>query len=168
MSSLLTSLPALLDVSDDDEDSVIVRLYPLFRGLFIDDRPKHFGVAVEINLNVIDEGKEEMFWHLVLYNQKRGRDTFLDRSRAARLLWVKPVIEALPQKGLHIFDHQHKLNVVRRYVWLPAQDYRVILQPVAGAGQQTVYRLISAHYIDFDREKWNMRRKYSERIRELS
>lgn len=168
MPNLITSLPALLDVSGDDEDPVIDRLYSLFRSLFINDKPKHFEVDVEINLSIIDEMKEEMFWHLVLYNQRRGRDSFLDPSRAARLPWVKPAIEALPQKGLIIFDHQHKFNVVRRYIWLPVQNYRVILQPVSGTGRHVVYRLISAHPIDLDRSKWNMRKKYKERIRELS
>lgn len=166
MNSASGWLPPLLPTEGDRND-LIERLFTVFRRDIEFGKLVHDGLVVEWDNRVLPEGKgkPEMFWHLIQCYQKRGDDGVFDPFRARRLAWVRPIIMLTEKDVITSFDYFEPKRVIRRYLWVRSERYRVILQKILSRDGPPVFILISGHFIDHDRANDQMLEKYENRIR---
>ncbi len=98
---------------------------------------------------------------MISRNDPQSGDRIPDYRRAERLCWCKPVIEHAdePEVASWRADHQ---GGVREYLWLPEEDYVVIL--AEHARDTSVSVLITAYCVDGDSSRRKLRRSYENRL----
>jgi len=85
---------------------------------------------------------------------------FIDNRRAERLPWARPMMESTARNEIRVFDYDHgtKDVGVRRYVWLADYDYVLIFQK-----KKKAMFWVTAYYIDSDRGRRDLIRRYEQR-----
>jgi len=158
-------LPEPLNPDDyEDWERLEDAAYRIFCQDFIDKEPPlHHEKLVKLNfdkdLREI-KGREKSFYHLVKKTEdKRSRRIVEDPLRAARIGWVRPLIENSDAKDVRIWDYWESdySDFVRRYIWLENYRFVVILQE-----EVSEFVLITAYYVD--RED-RLKNKYNKRIK---
>lgn len=118
---------------------------------------------------------EEGFWHLVTRDQwvhdsktnRKIKERLPDLDRAARLPWVKPIIdhEAAPDVVAFDFeDETRKGAVIRTYLWLRNWDYVVIFEKQPKA-KGDIYMLVTSFLVDIPAKRTDLQSRYDRRLK---
>jgi hypothetical protein len=141
----------------------LTRLYAIFTRDFKDHTTVHQGLPVRYDSRVLPDGdgKEEGFWHVITKEERKTGQRLPDYRRAERLPWARPLLEADAPEDVRVFDYDHgpKDKGVRRYVWLHAHDYVLVL-----VLRKAVFRWITAYYVDGEGYRRDLQRRYDERM----
>ena len=159
--SLPNYLPDILKLEGEYND-IIDKAYEIFKRDFIDNTTKYDGVPVIYDKRIIaaSMGKKVGFWHLISKEMKPLEGRFLDKERAQRLPWIKPLIEREFEGVLHFeYDEGSKDKGIRTYIWLKDYDYLVVLKK-----RGNVYILITAYCILSSTSRHNIQRRYENRL----
>ena len=168
-------LPEILEV-DPWRAETYDYLYDIFCRDIRDSRLRYKGKDVWI-FHQLEDGKEEVFWHLTTRKPKPKRiprhklkfyppgqtheptgERLPDPDRCARLNWVKPLIENSNDPEVLSWDYEEGNEAIKTYVWLKELNFVVIMKKY-GDGKR---RLITAFYVD--RGYKDYERKYAQRI----
>jgi len=151
-------LPEMLPVNPWTSDTY-EKLYQLFCRDLKDTRPTYCGSEVWFFLDM-DDGKEEIFWHLTSRDDKRTGERLPDLRRSERLPWVRPMLDQPDQPEILDWDHEEGDGAIKTYVWLKDHDFVVIMKKMRNGSR----RLITSFWIEYDNTRRKMQRKYDRRI----
>ena len=133
----------------EDEDSYLARLYLVFQNDFKTTQPLFRGYRVGCRKHPITHGYEEGFFHLTSFDYfgKGFENRVLDEDRAARLPWIRPVIENYGCsrnccRKLIIWNEQKRWKIL-----FPDERYLVVLDQ-----RKNYYVVVTAYYIDKSHE----------------
>lgn len=160
MNNLPSFLPEMLNL-DGGWESVLEKLYTVFKKDFIDNNVFYNNSKIIYDKRKIEGDKEEGFWHLITKeDEKLGR--IPDYDRAKRLPWDKPTIENHSDPVIKSWDYLEGSGKIRIYLWLENYDYVIILQKNAGRGKHLIV-LITAFYVE-EYKKKDLQKRYEKRI----
>jgi hypothetical protein len=149
--------------TDGEWEIVCASLYEVFIGDFIYGRPRFQTFPVWWNRKIEVGGHyEEGFWHLITKDDRRAGERRFDPRRAERLPWCGPSILRAEEPCYLVWDHKEGDGSIRTYIWYEQGDYLVVLQKRPHRLGQVAF-LITAHYIEGDGRRRNLRRKYAKR-----
>jgi len=154
-------LPSLLDL-DGEWNTILERLYSVFKRDFKESQAYHRGIKVIYNGTIRSDGlgKEEGFWHVVSRDDDKTGERLIDYPRAKRLPWAKPLMESPEIAEIKVWQYQEGTadRGLRTYIWLEEYNYVLILQR-----KKHVFYWVTAFYVDSWKKKENLRRKYENR-----
>jgi hypothetical protein len=151
-------------------------LYAIFCRDIRDSNLQYRGCRVWI-YRKLEDGKEEIFWHLTSREVKptpiprRQRHFFpagqthltqqrtTDPKRCERLPWIKPLIQHPTDPEVLAWDYLEGDGSVKTYVWLKAENFVVIMKKLPD-GQR---RLVTSFYVDEEYKRKDFERKYANR-----
>lgn len=138
-------------------DEIVEFLYMIFKSDFI-DTPCHVANTIYIDpqSHKKKEGKEEIFWHVITRKERGNRK--LDKYRASRIRWIKPIILNYNYHKIKMFYYLESSGKLRLYLWAFEVDFVVILQKL---GASSSY-LVTSFYIDNQKKRNVFERKYNE------
>jgi len=150
-------------------------LYAIFRRNFIDSHPHYCGQEVW-HFPEREDGKEKLFWHLTSRKDEpkliprrkqryatsiqRNTQRYPDFRRSERLPWIRPMIENSQQLHVLAWDYLEGSGKIHTYVWLQDHDFVVIMKKYRNGSR----RLITSFYVDIDRTKRGLHRKYTNKL----
>jgi len=131
-------------------DEIVEFLYTIFKSDFI-DTPCHLANTIYIDpqSHKKKENKEEIFWHVITRQNKITKRRDLDKDRASRIKWIKPIILHHNHPKIKMFYYLESSGKLRLYLWAYEIDFIVILQKL---GSTSSY-LVTSFYIDKDYNK---------------
>lgn len=139
------------------EDEIIEFLYKIFQNDFIDNSCY---LANKIYINPQSDkkrdDKEDVFWHVVTRKERGSRK--LDKHRASRIRWIKPIILHHNNHKIKMFYYFEDTKKIRLYLWAFQVDFVVILQKL---GASSSY-LVTSFYIDNQKKRDVFERKFSD------
>lgn len=154
-------LPDIFDCNGNIED-VLRCLWAVFFRDFKQGPITLNNLLVWYNRNVGAKGYDEGFWHLIEREDKSLHARYFDPRRAERLPWLRPSIDHYVDPEIRFFEYQ-EFNKVYSYLWLYHLDYlAVFIKRRQNFGD--VYFLISAHYIDGNRKRRQLEKKFQETV----
>lgn len=141
-----------------DWDQDLADLREIFEADF--KRPCCFfkGKRVVFDNRIIDGDYEEGFWHLITKDEQSTKERLFDPRRAERLPWCSPVLQNCDDGAVKVWSRREGSGKIRTYVWLEDFDYVIILDE-----KNRVYFLVTAHHIDGDRRRNQLKTKYETR-----
>lgn len=169
-------LPEMALVNPWTEDTYEM-LYEIFCRDIRDAGLKYVGHDVWIFRNM-EDGKEEIFWHLTSRKIKaekiprRKRKFFIgnpedaeqerlpDPRRCERLPWVKPLLEHPTEPEVLAWDYEEGDKTIKTYIWMQDYDFVVIMKKFSDGKR----RLITSFYVDSKYTKNDFARKHATRI----
>lgn len=161
MSDTPSFLPQMLDL-DGDWDTILTRLYSVFKKDFKKSQTCHRGIKVIYNDTIEADGlgKEEGFWHVVSRSYDNTKERLIDYPRAKRLPWAKPLMESPEMHEIKVWQYREGTadKGLRTYIWLEDYYYALILHR-----KKNVFYWVTAFYV----ESWkanDLKRKYESRL----
>jgi hypothetical protein len=151
-------LPQLINCSGDWHKT-LAGLYAVFTRDFTQGQPRFRGRRVWWDRRKDSDGYEEGFWHLISRSDAQAGDRIPDYRRAERLCWCRPLIEHADEPEVKVWSADQK-GRVREYLWLPEEDYVVVLDRRGGE----VSFLVTAYCLDGDSSRRKLRRSYENRL----
>ncbi len=162
MPDIPTWLPEIISV-DGEWNSVLERLYSIFKIDFIDGKPTLNGSRVWWDKRILDDDRyQEGFWHLISKIDFITRERLFDPRRAERLPWCRPCIDNFSDNTIKFWDYKVSGSRIETYLWLEDFDYVVIFQR-RRQRVGLIYFLLTAYYIEGDSVRRNLKRKYENR-----
>lgn len=152
-------LPDLFPVNPWGHDTYDA-LYRLFRRDFIESQPVYQRHIVWF-FPEIEDGKEQIFWHLTSRNDKETGERLPDPRRSERLPWVRSTLDQAQRPEVLAWDHEEADGTIKTYVWLENYDFVVILKKYPDGRR----RLITAFWVEYSNAKRKLRKKYERRLR---
>jgi hypothetical protein len=151
-------LPEIINCSGEWH-TTLAGLHAIFTRDFIQGQPRLRGKRVWWDCRRDPGGYEEGFWHLISRSDGTTGDRIPDYRRAERLCWCRPVIDHAedPEVKSWNADHQGK---VREYLWLPEEDYVVVLTQ----RDSRTSILVTAYCLDGESSRRKLRRSYDNRL----
>jgi len=145
-------LPDALQYSDFDGDweKFLATVYQIFERDFKESRPSYRGFPLSYDSR-IEDGKEEVFWHLTSQYDKKTGNREMDFRRCERIPWPSPIIEHSQDKQLSVWKNKRGKEI-RILLWLEGMDYLVVLKE----GRNTVI-LLTAYCTDRDHTRNKLR-----------
>lgn len=173
---MLDWLPCLVPINPWTEKTYGM-LYRIFCQDIRDYDLRYDGNEVWI-FREMDDGKEEIFWHLTTRNTRerkiprRKRKFFQDQDveeqprlpdmrRCERLSWVKPLIDNFAKPEIFSWDYEEGDRTIKTYVWIKDYDFVVIMKKYPDGRR----RIITSFHVDHDYTKKDFERKHENRIR---
>ncbi|MFA4910969.1 MAG: hypothetical protein WC649_08005 [Desulfobacteria bacterium] len=161
MSDTPSFLPPILNL-DGDWDTILARLYSVFKIDFKESQTYHRGIKVIYNGTIKADGlgKEEGFWHVVSRLDDDTGERLIDYPRAKRLPWAKPLMESPERHEIKVWQYQEGTadKGLRTYVWVEEYNYALILHR-----KRKVFYWVTAFYVESRKQK-DLRRKYESRV----
>jgi len=156
-------LPDILK-TDGEWEETKKRLYDVFESEIKNGGLAYNGRPLFYDLRILEGEYEEAFWHLTHKDWRKESEQF-DPRRSERLSWFAPIIiHSNDANYVKCWEYQEgKKRKVNTYIWLEKHDYVIILQKKRNRKGE-VYYLISAHYLDGDSRRRNLRKKYERRL----
>ncbi len=111
----------------------------------------------------LESDREEGFWHITTQKDASTGERLPDLQRSRRLTWIRPIIEHCDSPLVRCFDYADGKGRVRSYLWLFDHDFVVVLQK-QDRGHTKIARLITAYYIDGERGRHQLEKRYRERL----
>lgn len=152
-------LPDLFPVNPWEHDTYDA-LYRLFRRDFVESQPVYQGHTVWF-FPEIEDGKEQIFWHLTSRNDKETGERLPDLRRSERLPWVRSMLDQAQRPEVLAWDHEEGDGTIKTYVWLENYDFVVIMKKYPDGRR----RLITAFWVEYSNAKRKLRKKYERRLR---
>ena len=138
-------------------DEIIEFLYTIFKSDFIDTSCYMAQkIYIDPQSHKKKEGKEEIFWHIVTRKERGSRE--LDRHRASRIRWIKPIILNHNYDKIKMFYYFEDTGKIRLYLWAYEVDFVVILQKL---GATSSY-LVTSFYIDNQKKRDVFEKKFND------
>jgi len=137
------------------ENEIIDFLYKVFQDDFINSRCYLARkIYIDPKSDKLHNGKEEIFWH-VITRKDRGKRK-LDKHRASKLKWIKPIILSHAHEKIKMFYYFEDTGKIRLYLWAFEVDFVVIMQKL---GTVSSY-LVTSFYIDNQKKKDVFEKKF--------
>jgi hypothetical protein len=137
------------------EDKIVEFLYSIFKKDFINERCLLCNqIYIDPKSSEKREGKEEIFWHIV--TRKHRSERRLDKPRASRIKWIKPIILNHNHEKIKMFYFFEDTGKIRLYLWGFEIDFVVILQKL---GASSSY-LVTSFYIDNQKKRDGFEKKF--------
>jgi len=156
-----TWLPEMIDCNGDINE-IFSHLYEIFCRDFKQGPIRLNNLLVWYNRKIGEKGFEEGFWHLIEREEKSQYERYFDPRRAERLPWLRSSIDHYLETEVRFFEY-HEFNEVFAYIWLYNFDYvAVFIKRRQNFGD--VYFLTSAHYIDGNRKRRQLEKKFHEAV----
>jgi hypothetical protein len=152
-------LPELLVVSPwtDGTDDM---LYSVFVRDFKGAPLRLDGQRVHYFLDLEDDGREKIFWHLIERDNKIEGGRIPDFARCARLAWPAAIITNANQDEVTRWDYRESRGHTNTYLWLRDQEYVVILRKFESGTR----RLVTAHCVDGQGTVRTLESKFKRRL----
>ena len=145
---------------EGDWEAFVRQAYSVFeKDLKVYPKPVYRGYVVFHDRRLIGSDKEEGFWHLISREDHLTKERLPEIARAARIPWIRAVIENAHKNDVVAFDHREARNKVRTYLWVQRCDYVVILEK-----KRTVAFLVTAYNIDNDLQRKKLDKKFNNRL----
>jgi len=126
-------------------NEIVEFLYKIFKDDFIDTSCYLAQkIYIDPQSHKKAEGKEEIFWHIITRENKITKQRELDKHRACRIKWIKPIILHHNYTKIKMFYYLESSGKIRLYLWAFEVDFVVILQKL---GVSSSY-LVTSFYID--------------------
>lgn len=152
-------LPEIIDCNGSI-DILFPRLYAIFCEGFKSGTVRLNELLVWYDRKIGDRGYENGFWHLIEREDKKRQERLFDPRRAERLPWLRPSIDHYEDTEIRFFEYSESGKIFA-YVWLYNFDYvAVFIKREQNFGY--VYFLKSAYYIDGNRKRKQLQKKYRE------
>lgn len=170
-----------LQLSKVDATKLIDYLYAIFHRDFVANKT-YLNKSVYINprSDRLDDGKEQVFWHLTTRENKRevrqgnrwvriSEGRLPDYARSERIEWVKQILENHDHVSIKLFYHQESNSKrdIRLYLWAYQYDFVVILQKL---GRSSSF-LVTSFHLDDEGKRRDYERRFcrykNKEIREL-
>jgi len=135
----------------------IERLYLAFTIDLVDSQPTYKGKRVGAAPHRQADGKHTIFWHVVTGQHQEFNDRLLDETRAARIRWIRPLIEAADQGLCGCWVQERGTAGPRVQLVTPGLDFVVVLED-----RPTYYQLVTAYVVAHG----SYRRKITKWLRE--
>nr|WP_145959228.1 hypothetical protein [Rhizobium sp. ACO-34A] len=133
--------------TDGNWDDVCASLYGHFTATFkCIPSPVVRGKTLVFDARLIDNDKEEGFWHVV--TKGKGEDRLFDPPRARRITWISALLNGTAP-GVSRFSYTEGDGTVKLYYWLKSEKYVLIL-----AEKPKIVSLVTAFYID---QTWTLK-----------
>lgn len=140
-------------------ENLIEFLYAVFKKDFIENACYLAEkIYVDPRCSKLQDGKEEIFWHVITRKQKGQRK--LDEPRACRIKWIKPIILNHSHTEIKMFYYLEDTKKIRLYLWAYNKDFVVILQKL---GNKSSY-LVTSFYIDNQKKREKFQKKFEDYI----
>lgn len=150
-------LSKILELNRIDAANIFPHLYDIFRRDFVESKAMLGGVVhVDPQSHRKSDGCEDTFWHLTSRCEKPSKsntgnqpgERFPDFDRAARLEWVRQIIECPTDDCICMFYYQENnaKRDIRLYLWAWDYDFVVILQRL---GKSKTF-LVTSFYLDHE------------------
>jgi len=160
VSTLPPWLPAILSV-EPWCDAVVEALYVVFDRDFRRSRPLLDGKEVHYFQNVRPDGKEDIFWHLITTEVDERRTARTpDVPRAARLPWVRCLIEHCAENEVRLWDYREHTGDVKTYIWFVDGDFLIIFKRLKDDRR----RLLTSFFILYGDYRRKLEKKYKKRV----
>ena len=147
-----------LNLDSKSDDEIIDFLYEIYRSDFIVSRTY---LAQQVYINPMSDdietsiNKEKIFWHVI--SRKNQGVRRIDKPRACRLSWIKPIILNHSHNEIKFFYHYEDNNKIRLYLWANENDFAVILQKIGSTNSSYV---VTSFYIDNQNKRDKFERKF--------
>lgn len=158
MDNLPSWLPEMLKVNPWT-DETFEMLYGIFEKDFKRGSLNYKGSSVWFFPDM-DDGREEIFWHLTHRKDKSTGTRFPDLRRSERLPWAKPMIENPDKVEVWAWDFKEHDGRIITYVWLKDHDYLVLMKKFKNGTR----RIMTSYFIDFPNKKRKLEKKYRKRL----
>lgn len=142
-------LPQPLNFIDygSNQGRITAAAYAIFKNDFIDSSPECFGKKVIPNPNLMPDGSEECFWHLISQEHRNNRVFMVNRCE--RINWPRSIIENIDHQDVISWKTRHKGKKSGKKDWrlkiaLRDFSYIIILRE-----QSKYYVLITAYPVDY-------------------
>jgi len=157
--SLPDFLPPKIQISGKAWESVLTELYQVFKKDFIEGFKTLYYKKRKVvyDSRIIEGEKEEAFWHVITKNyQKQGR--LPDYDRAAKLSWVRPIIENHSHPDVVSWSNKERKNKITIYLWLKVHEFVVIMRK-----SKNVVVLVTAYEVGSGYRN-KLQKRYEERM----
>lgn len=125
-----------------DTSELVEFLYNIFRLDFIESSTFLADkIYVDPISNDKQDGKESIFWHVI--TRKVNGKRMIDEPRACRIVWIKPIVINYAHSAVKMFYYYEDTKKIRLYLWVPHEDFIVILQKL---GETSSYLVTSFLY----------------------
>ena len=155
-------LPEMISVEGEPK-AIFETLYRIFSKDFKETRRTYKTYPVWHDRRIIDGKYEEGFWHLISRDDKKTKERLFDPRRAERLPWCGPTISHSSDAFIKAWNYYEGKGGISTYIWIEDLNYVIILKPREQRVGK-VYFLKTAYYIDGDRKKNQLQKKYGRRI----
>lgn len=151
-------LSDVIELDGQSNDKIIEQLYEIFSNDFVVNRTY---LASHIYIDPLSHdtettiNKEKIFWHIIS-RKDRGRRR-IDKPRASRLHWIKPIIMNHSNTKIKFFYYFEDNRKIRLYLWAYEEDFAVILQKI---GTSNSSYIVTSFYIDNVNKRDAFQRKY--------
>ena len=159
MSAVPPLLPPLLCV-EPWCDAIVDALYEVFDRDFRQTKPILDGQEIHYYSKTRPDGRETIFWHLITTEDATRSARNPDPSRAARLAWVRFLIEHSTENGVLLWDLLEHDGAVKTYIWFVSGDFLLIFKKLKDGRR----RLLTSFCIKYERYKSGLEKKYKKRI----
>lgn len=152
-------LPDLLQVSPWS-GSTFDDLYSVFSNSIKGGRLTYRGNKIW-HFPDLDDGREEIFWHLTSCKDKNTGDRLPDLRRCERLHWIPIILAACANSDVLEWDYAEGSGKINSYVWLKEENFVIILKKYPKGDR----RILTSYYLDYTNSIQKMQRKYNERLK---
>ncbi len=159
MSSQPMWLPQLFSV-EPWCDAVVEGLYAIFDNDFRQSKPVFEEKEICYFADMRPDGKEVIFWHLITTENATMSARIPDPKRAARLPWVRCLIENCTQNGVLFWDYREHDGTTKTYIWCTTGDFLILFKKLNNGRR----RLLTSFYIEYESYKSKLQKKYQKRI----
>ncbi len=164
MPDLPDFLSPTLNLSGSWEEDILPMLYSVFETDFKLFPPKFLKYQVGYDRRILEDEKEEGFWHIITKAEKKNRkeERCYDSRRAERIHWIKPLILNHSHNMIKSWNYLESSGKVRNYIWIEDHNFIVILQ---WDNNKQEYILITSYFIENSHTKRKLLQKFNDRIK---
>ena len=148
----------VVNLDNKNNDEIIEFLYEIFKNDFITNKTY---LAQRVYIDPLSDdietsiNKEKIFWHVISRKDRGTRR--IDKPRACRVNWIKPIILSYTHTKIKFFYHYEDNNKIRLYLWAHDNDFAVILQKIGTTNSSYV---VTSFYIDNQNKRDAFERKF--------
>ena len=148
----------VIELDGKSSDEIIEQLYEIFKNDFVVNRTY---LSHQIYIDPISSdveptiNKEKIFWHIISRKDRGSRR--IDKPRASRLHWIKPIIVNHYNAKIKLFYYLEDNGKIRLYLWAHEENFAVILQKI---GTSNSSYIVTSFYIDNENKINAFQRKY--------
>jgi hypothetical protein len=151
----------LITVFDPENDQI-----RLFYECYMEDFVRNSVLVNGKNVTVFSQNSkittfknfQETFVHLITREVKSINQRFYEGTRANRIHWIKPILEAYPNKKIFYYKWEDEKRILKDHFWLFDKDFMVVLKEY-----KPNFQIITAFCVDAD-----MKRTFFERYKEYN
>jgi hypothetical protein len=141
-----------------DWDQNLTNLYEIFEADLKHQRCELRGRRIVFDGRIIEDFREEGFWHLITKIDQGTKERLFDPRRAECLPWFRPILSNCDDDAVKVWNWKEGNGKIRTYIWLEEFDYVIILQ-----GKRHAYYLVTAHHVDGEGTRRKLQAKYDGR-----